>query len=142
MARAALKQRGSLQIWFDPKTVWLAEPGGKRGRPATIADVAIQAYLALQARCGLPSRQTAGLVESLLQLAGPDWSVPDVDTLSRRSSGLDVVIRYLFHPGPAGTALHLPIDSTKIKAGGEGVGFAWETRAFQAAPVAESASWD
>ena len=26
MARAALKQRGSLQIWFDPETVWLAEP--------------------------------------------------------------------------------------------------------------------
>ena len=39
---AALKQRGSLQIWFDPETVWLAEPGGKRGRPARFTDAAIQ----------------------------------------------------------------------------------------------------
>ena len=38
MARAALKQRGSLQIWFDPATVWLAEPRGKRGRPATFTE--------------------------------------------------------------------------------------------------------
>ena len=28
MARAALKQRGSLLIWFDPETVWLAGPSG------------------------------------------------------------------------------------------------------------------
>ena len=26
--------------WFDPETVWLAEPSGKRGRPATFSDAA------------------------------------------------------------------------------------------------------
>ena len=34
----ALKQRGSLQIWFDPETIWLAVPSGKRGRPATLTE--------------------------------------------------------------------------------------------------------
>lgn len=34
----ALKQRGSLQIWFDPETIWLAVPSGKRGRPATFTE--------------------------------------------------------------------------------------------------------
>ena len=43
---AALKQRGSLQIWFDPETVWLAEPSGRRGRSATFTDAAIRALAA------------------------------------------------------------------------------------------------
>lgn len=33
--KAALKPRGSVLIWFDPATLWLAEPGGKRGGSAT-----------------------------------------------------------------------------------------------------------
>ncbi|MDR7030958.1 hypothetical protein J2X08_004349 [Rhizobium rosettiformans] len=28
---AALSKRGSLLIWFDPETQWLAGPTGKRG---------------------------------------------------------------------------------------------------------------
>lgn len=80
----ALKQRGSLHIWFDPETVWLAEPSGKRGRSTTFADAAIQTCLTLKALLGLPLRQTTGLVASLLKLAGVDWGVPDFSTLSRR----------------------------------------------------------
>lgn len=67
---AALKQRGSLHIWFDPVTVWLAEPSGKRGRLATFTDAAIRACLTLKALFGLPLRQTTGLVASLLKRAG------------------------------------------------------------------------
>ena len=81
MARAALKQRGSLQIWFDPKTVWLAEPRGKRGRLATFSDAAIQTCLMLKALFGLPLRQTTGLMKSPLNLAGLDLSVPDFSTV-------------------------------------------------------------
>lgn len=29
---AALEKRGSLLIWFDPETQWLAAPTGKRER--------------------------------------------------------------------------------------------------------------
>ena len=117
---AALKQRGSLQIWFDPTTVWLAEPSGKRGRSATFTDAAIQACLTLKALFGLPLRQTTGLVASLLELVGLDWAVPDFSTLSRRQKGLNVAIPYR----PSTGALHLLIDSTGIKAEGEGEWFA------------------
>ena len=54
--------------WFDPETVWLAGPGGKRGRSATFTDAAIQACLTLKALFGLPLRQTTGLVASLLDM--------------------------------------------------------------------------
>ena len=116
----ALRQRGSLQIWCDPETAWLAEPGGKRGRPAPFTDAAIQACLTLKALFGLPLRQTTGLVERLLKLAGLDGSVPDFSTLSRRQKGLNVTIPYRAKTG----ALHLLIDSTGIKAEGEGEWFA------------------
>ena len=117
---AALKQRGSLHIWFDPETVWLAKPSGKRGRSATFSDAAIQACLTLKALFGLPLRQTTGLVASLLKLAGLEWAVPDFSTLSRRQKGLNVAIPYR----PSTGALHLLIDSTGIKAEGEGEWFA------------------
>ena len=117
---AALKQRGSLLIWFDPETEWLAAPTGKRGRSATFTDAAIQACLTLKALFGLPLRQTTGLVASLLELAGLDWPVPDFTTLSRRQKGLSVAIPYR----PSTGALHLLIDSTGIKAEGEGEWFA------------------
>ncbi len=39
---AGLKPCGSLLIWFDPEMEWLAAPSGRRGRPATLSDAAIQ----------------------------------------------------------------------------------------------------
>ena len=89
---AALKQRGSLLIWFDPQTEWVASPSRRRGRPATFSDAAIQTCLMLKALFGLPLRQTEGLVASLLKLAGLDWPVPDFSTLCRRQKGLVVQI--------------------------------------------------
>jgi hypothetical protein len=61
-------------------------------------------------------RQTTGFVESLLRLVGLDWAVPDFSTLSRRQKTLAVNIPYRGSQGP----LHLLIDSTGIKAKGEG----------------------
>jgi hypothetical protein len=113
---AALKQRGSLRIWFDPEMEWLAVPSGRRGRPATFSDAAIQTCLMLKALFGLPLRQTTGLVESLLKFAKLDWPVPDFRTLCRRQNDLTVSIPYR----PSTGALHLLVDSTGIKAMGEG----------------------
>ena len=61
-------------------------------------------------------RQTTGFVESLLRLVGLDWTVPDFSTLSRRQKTLAVSIPYRGSQGP----LNLLIDSTGIKAEGEG----------------------
>jgi hypothetical protein len=113
---AALKQRGSLLIWFDPEMEWLAAPSGRLGRPTTFSDAAIQTCLMLKALFGLPLRQTTGLVASLLKLAKLDWPVPDFSTLCRRQKDLTVTIPCR----PSTGVLHLLIDSTGIKAMGEG----------------------
>jgi len=113
---AALRQRGSLTIWFDPSMQWEAEPSGKPGRQQRFSDGAIQTCLMLKILFRLPLRQTTGLVASLLELAGLSWDVPDFSTLSRRMKTLDVAL-----PKPAGSGpLHLLIDSTGIKVEGEG----------------------
>ena len=89
---AALKRRGSLLIWFDPETIWLADPGGKQGRSASFTDPAIHPCLTVKALFGLALRQTTGLVASLMELAGLGRAVPDVSTLSRRQKGLNGTI--------------------------------------------------
>lgn len=88
----ALKQRGSLTVWFDPDMVWVPPPTGKRGRQPQYSDVAIQACLTLKVLFGMPLRQTTGFVESLLRLVGLEWTVPDFSTLSRRQKTLAVDI--------------------------------------------------
>ncbi len=112
----ALKQRGSLTIWFSPDVTWKAAPTGKRGRQPRYSDAAIQACLTLKVLFGMPLRQTTGFVESLLKLVNLDWEVPDFSTLCRRQKTLSVDIPYQGSKGP----LHLLIDSTGIKAEGEG----------------------
>ena len=112
----SLKQRGSLAIWFDPEMVWEAASSGRRGHQQAYSDAAIQACLTLKVLFGLPLRQTTGFVASLLKLVGLDWSVPDYSTLCRRQRTLSVAIPYKGSAGP----LHLLIDSTGIKAEGEG----------------------
>jgi len=112
----SLRQRGSLSVWFDPDMVWHAEKSGKRGRPETFSDGAIQTCLTLKVLFGLPLRQTVGLVESLIQMAGLDWPVPDFSTLCRRQARLAVQIPY----GASGQPLNLLIDSTSIKFRGDG----------------------
>ena len=65
---------------------------------------------------GMALRQSTGFVESLLQLIGLDWAVPDFSTLSRRQKTLAVNIPFRGSQGP----LHLLIDCTGIKVEGEG----------------------
>ena len=112
----ALKRRGSLSIWFDPEMTWTPPPSRRRGRQQQFSDAAIQTCLTLKVLFGMPLRQTTGFVESLLQLVGLDWAVPDFSTLSRRQKTLNVSLPYRGGDGP----LNLLIDSTGSKAEGEG----------------------
>lgn len=66
----ALSKRGSLLIWFDPETQWLAQPTGKR--QPVFSDAAIQGCWTLQALFGLQLWQTTGVVASLPEL--PGWT--------------------------------------------------------------------
>lgn len=118
---AALKQRGSLDIWFDPDMQWLSAPCGRPGRPARFSDSAIELCLTLKALFNLPLRQVTGLVASLLKLAELDWPVPDYTTLCRRQKTLPVTLG----GRPSSGGVHLLVDSTGIKMMGEGE---WKTR--------------
>jgi hypothetical protein len=111
----ALKQRGSLTIWFDPDMVWVPLATGKRGRRPQYSDAAIQTCPTMKVLFGMPLRQTTGFVESLLHLVGPDWAVPDFSTLSRPQKSLAVSVPYRGSKGQ----LNLLIDSTSIKTEGE-----------------------
>ena len=104
---AALRKRGSLSVWFDPEMVWHAGKSGKRGRPETFSDAAIQTCLTLKVLFGLPLRQTVGLVESLIQMAGLDWPVPDYSTLCRRQARIAVQVPYR----ASGLPLNLLVDN-------------------------------
>ena len=118
---AALKRRGSLEIWFDPGMAWLAEASSRPGRPQRFSDSAIELCLTLKVLFGLALRQVTGLVASLLKLAKLDWPVPDYTTLCRRQKTLTVALG-----GRASSdGLHLLVDSTGIKMTGEGE---WKTR--------------
>ena len=114
---AALKARGSLTLWFDPDMQWLATPSGKRGRQQIFSDASIQFCLSMKCLFGLALRQSLGFVQSLLQLSGANWPVPDYSTVSRRQKSLAVeLIAYRNHS----QGLHLLVDSTGIKFLGEG----------------------
>ena len=87
---AALKARGSLSIWLDKRMSWFAATSGKRGRSPKFSDAAIQFCLILKNLFGLALRQTTGLVQSVLELCGLVWPVPDFSTLCRRQLDLHV----------------------------------------------------
>src|SRR3954468_19524071 len=114
---AALRQRGSLTVWFTDEAVaaWRAEPRTPRGGQPWYSSLAIATALTLRAVFRLGLRQTEGLIGSVLQLLGLDLPVPDHSTLSRRAETLGV-------PRPkAGSApVHLLVDSTGLKLCGPG----------------------
>jgi hypothetical protein len=110
-----------LLIWLDKEMAWHAPHEGRLGRPPVFSAAAIQFCLSIKVLFKLPLRQTAGMVASLLRLAGLDWPVPDYSTLCRRQKTLQVQIPYRRAGGP----LNLLVDSTGIKFLGDGE---WQAR--------------
>lgn len=118
---AALRKRGSLLIWLDKEITWRAPHEGRPGRPSVFSNAATQFCLPIKVLFKLALRQTAGMVASLLRMAGLDWPVPDNSTLCRRQKTLAVQISYRRADGP----LNLLVDSTGIKFLGDGE---WQAR--------------
>jgi hypothetical protein len=115
---AALRQRGSLTVWFTKEAiaVWRAEPRTTRGGQAHYSALAIKTALTLRAVFRLALRQTEGLIGSILQLLGLDLAVPDHSTLSRRAETLAVPN---LSPNPR-RPVHLLVDSTGLRLCGPG----------------------
>jgi hypothetical protein len=115
---AALRQRGSLTVWFSDEAIaaWQAEPRATRGGQPHYSALAIRTALTLRAVFRLALRQTEGLIGSILGLLGLDLAVPDHSTLSRRAEALEV-------PRPcsrSGGRVHLLVDSTGLRLCGPG----------------------
>ena len=88
----AIKARGLLTVWLDKDMQWYAPASGRRGRQRVFSDAAIQFCLSIKCLFGLALRQSLGLIQSLLHLAGLDWRVPDFSTISRRQKTLQVKV--------------------------------------------------
>jgi hypothetical protein len=111
---AALRQRGSLTIWFSDEAIaaWQAEPRTTRGGQRHYSALAIKTALTLRAVFRLALRQTEGLIGSVPKLLGLDLLVPDHSTLSWRAEPLEVP-RPISRVGP----VHVLVDSTGLRLG-------------------------
>src|SRR5437773_10235191 len=114
---AALRQRGSLTVWFTETAIaaWKAEPRTTRGGQPRYSALAITTALTLRAIFRLALRQTEGLIASLLRLLGLDLAAPDHSTISRRGETLPVS-----RPRSGSEPVHLLVDSTGLKLCGPG----------------------
>lgn len=114
---AALRKRGSLLIWLDKEMAWLAPHEARPGRPPVFSNAAVQFCLSIKVLFKLPLRQAAGMVASLLRLAGLDWPVADFSTLCRRQKRLAVQIPYRRADGPLNLLVPSRDISSKCPAG-------------------------
>ncbi len=108
----ALRQRGSLTVWFTDAAIaaWKAQPRTTRGGQPRYSALAITTALTLRAVFRMALRQTEGLIGSILALLGLDLAVPDHSTLSRRAETLEVAT-----PRRGSAPVHLLVDSTGLK---------------------------
>src|SRR5919202_3526147 len=116
---AALRQHGSLTVWFTDEAIaaWRAGPRTTPGGQPWYSPLAILTALTLRAVFRLALRQTEGLISSILHLLGLTLAVPDHTTLCRRAETLEVPRP---RPRSAGEPLHLLVDSTGLKLCGAG----------------------
>ena len=112
-----LRDRGSLTVWLgltDGKLANWDAPRPKHrkpGRQPQYSDHAIETAVTLGMVFGLASRQTEGLLRSLLALLGLSNEVPDHTTISRRKAKLGKVV---FHEPRDGKPIHVLIDSSGL----------------------------
>jgi hypothetical protein len=116
---AALRQRGSLTVWFTDEAVagWRAAPRTTPGGQPWYSSLAILTALTFKAVFRLALRQTEGLIGSVIGLLGLELCVPDHSTLSRRAKTLEVPRP---RPHRNGEPLHLLVDSTGLRLCGAG----------------------
>ena len=115
---AALRQRGSLTVWFSEEAIagWKAAARRTPGGQANYSDLAITTALMLRAVFPLALRQTEGRIGSVLQLLGLELPVPDHSTIARRARTVTLPSA----PRSSGEPIHLLVDGTGLKPCGPG----------------------
>src|SRR5688500_15611098 len=120
----SLVARGSITFWFSEEVLanWYHENGvGKRGRPFTYSDSAMETFLSIRELLRLPYRQTEGFVRGMLALVANGLNVPDFTSAAKRAAKLDITLPVLPRQGHVDVVL----DSTGLKVFGEGE---WKVR--------------
>lgn len=119
----ALKQRGSLTVWFSEAVIQKWRYGGPKQRGAQFyySDLAIETALTFRLLYDLPLRQTEGFMQSIIELMGLTLKIPNYSTLSRRNASIEVPLTTKSSKQP----LYVVIDSTGLKVYGEGE---WKVR--------------
>ena len=115
----ALKNRGSLTIWFTEEAIEAWHPENlekKKGGQLTYSDLAIETGITVRSVYSMGLRQTEGFLESISELMGLSLSIPDHTTLSRRSNALKL-FKITRTPGEP---VHILVDSTGLKISGSG----------------------
>jgi hypothetical protein len=114
---AALRQRGSLTVWFTDAAIaaWRAEPRRTPGGQPYYSPLATLTALTLRAVFRLALRQTEGLIASIIRLLGLELVAPDHSTLSRRAEAVEVP-----RPRSASEPIDLLVDSTGLRLCGPG----------------------
>ncbi len=107
---AALRQRGSLTVWGAEEAIagWKAAPRATPGGQPNYSDLAITTALTVRAIYRLSSRQTEGLIGSILHRLGIALPTPDHSTISRRAKA----VKRSSQPRATSGPLHLLVDST------------------------------
>ena len=88
---AALRNRGSLTIWFTDEALanWRAQsrttPGGQR----RYSDLAIETALTLRVVFRMALRQTEGLTGSIMRMLEIDLAVPDLSASKARRDDIE-----------------------------------------------------
>jgi len=115
----ALKNRGSLTIWFTEKAIKAWQPDclqKQRGGQPAYSNIAIETGMTLRSVYKLGLRQTEGFLESISDLMGLELSIPDHTTLSRRSKQLNITK----FKRKSGDPINILVDSTGLKICGSG----------------------
>ena len=121
----ALVDRGKIFFWITEEAIrnWEEQQKtGKRGKPRTFSNIAIETALTLQQVFHMPLRTGEGFLASILAHTAPCLKAPDHSTLSIRAKTLLISIRVR---SLRAEPLHIVTDSTGVKIYGEGE---WKVR--------------
>lgn len=122
----SLKLRGSLTLWINTDSLkkWYYDGENQRGAQFLYSDMCIELCFTLRKIYRLPLRQTQGLVESILELAGLNLKVPDYTIICRRTKSIKLDLGVL-DAKLAGKKIDIALDATGLKVYGEGE---WKVR--------------
>lgn len=111
-----LINRGKLDFWIKPKTLWKAPRRKKNGHPFVYADEAIKAMLYIRFKLHLSLRELEGFFISLMEISQKAEKVPCYSQVCRRMKSLSLPQKLLSKKG----VTDIVLDTSGLKVYGAG----------------------